>query len=476
MPFMCDELEEQNTNQKYMAVLAQAADAITTAKTIYETAELALNAACSALPCSMFVLQMWHWESPTVAEFSMFKATTGDDLHPSKNVIASLLKQNSIKGAIPDRCQAMLNQKELDKLFPTRKSVPYIQGLKVILPRKETETVVIFLALSGHQLPGLEKYIPLVSTLLNFVLMADSRIRIKQHAANEQQMIARAKHEWQSLIDTLDQMFFLVDESGKVIRANKTLERFGLGQVTNVCGKSILELLSRLGDTPDTLVRQVTHKNKHDYNVDEISNNQRCRVPIFTEWERCWHATHCWGSTEWVITDKHRKRDYQVTMQACTLFFAGDDNKKDNALIMVEEITTKRTAERSLRNSQETLKQILEQKSVHIEEINQRLEGLSMELRQTLEKERKRISSGLHDGIRQLLSAIKSGIDINWHQCDALVREDHDCQLGRVLEKTREALDELHRITVGLQPPMLDELTKLSGRVSELLSFSLVKR
>ncbi len=55
-------------------------------------------------------------------------------------------------------------------------------------------------------------------------------------------LIGRAKREWESLVDSLPQLICLIDDQGYVLRVNRTVERWNLGQVINVRGKRIHEL------------------------------------------------------------------------------------------------------------------------------------------------------------------------------------------------------------------------------------------
>ncbi|MGW8181802.1 MAG: PAS domain-containing protein, partial [bacterium] len=57
------------------------------------------------------------------------------------------------------------------------------------------------------------------------------------------QQVERVKQEWESTIDSLPELVCLVDSRGQVIRANRTVERWNLGQVFSVNGKSFHELL-----------------------------------------------------------------------------------------------------------------------------------------------------------------------------------------------------------------------------------------
>lgn len=62
------------------------------------------------------------------------------------------------------------------------------------------------------------------------------------HAANGFLNIRRAKNEWQATADSLRQIILLVDSEGRVLRANLTLERWGLGSVREVQGRFFHEI------------------------------------------------------------------------------------------------------------------------------------------------------------------------------------------------------------------------------------------
>ncbi|MDM8528939.1 PAS domain S-box protein [Anaerolineales bacterium HSG24] len=55
--------------------------------------------------------------------------------------------------------------------------------------------------------------------------------------------IALAKQEWEITADSLSQLVCLIDNQGRVLRANRTVERWGLAQVTDVEGLEAHELL-----------------------------------------------------------------------------------------------------------------------------------------------------------------------------------------------------------------------------------------
>lgn len=86
------------------------------------------------------------------------------------------------------------------------------------------------------------------------------------------------------------------------------------------------------------------------------------------------------------------------------------------------------------------------------------LQFLSKELILAQESERKRIAAELHDGIGQSLSAIKIGVE-NAQQgmADDMPQLDKKTLMG-IIDKLRDAIEEVRRISMDLRPPMLDDL------------------
>jgi PAS domain S-box-containing protein len=55
--------------------------------------------------------------------------------------------------------------------------------------------------------------------------------------------VVRAKNQWESAIDSLPQLIFLIDLQGKVVRANRSVDSWGVGSVTQIEGKCLHQLL-----------------------------------------------------------------------------------------------------------------------------------------------------------------------------------------------------------------------------------------
>lgn len=75
--------------------------------------------------------------------------------------------------------------------------------------------------------------------------MVDSNMSQKNISDLKQLLpqIEQAKKEWEATVDALPQLICLLDEKGKITRANRTAERWQLATVYNVKGKSLHKIL-----------------------------------------------------------------------------------------------------------------------------------------------------------------------------------------------------------------------------------------
>ena len=55
--------------------------------------------------------------------------------------------------------------------------------------------------------------------------------------------VQKVKSEWESTVDSVAELIFIVRKDGVILRANRTIEQWGLGDVENVKGRSLHELL-----------------------------------------------------------------------------------------------------------------------------------------------------------------------------------------------------------------------------------------
>lgn len=96
-----------------------------------------------------------------------------------------------------------------------------------------------------------------------------------------------------------------------------------------------------------------------------------------------------------------------------------------------------------------------------LRESQQQLKALSLRLINTQEDERKRVAKELHDGIGQILTAVKFGVESSLQLTNC---QEVPCRqsLSAVISVIQNGIDEVRRISKNLWPTMLNEFGLLS--------------
>jgi len=268
--------------------------------------------------------------------------------------------------------------------------------------------------------------------------------------------IIEAKHEWESTFDGIDQLAIIVlDEKLDIIRANKTIENWGWCTVSSVIGLPLFDLVEPIIST---------HKHDEFYhvwlNID---------VNTTTEWESKYNSTG---------------RIYRFSFYP--LKSSGKYNNKNNKCnmaLVIDDITEKKQAVVKLNNyvselelkligknqkllyAKKNLEQKLKKEALTVKKLEnskEKLHQLSNQLITAQEKERKNVSRELHDGIGQILSAIKYQIEgallANKTTNDNVAVATSNYTLEEVLGNVKAAFVEVRRVSMNLRPSMLDEL------------------
>ena len=84
------------------------------------------------------------------------------------------------------------------------------------------------------------------------------------------------------------------------------------------------------------------------------------------------------------------------------------------------------------------------------------------------EAERLRIASELHDGIGQILSVIKLGIENLAKGLDGELVQRHQRNFKSLISMTRHAAEEVRRISMDLHPAMLEAIFLMASPQSAL--------
>ncbi|MGA9351583.1 MAG: response regulator [Anaerolineae bacterium] len=140
--------------------------------------------------------------------------------------------------------------------------LPDLEGIELLAPLKEMHPDMMVIMITAYGSlesavralnEGASGYIikPLnVDEVLAAVREAleKQRLVFEKRQAEEElkellKKIERAKQEWESTADSLPELICLVDDRGRIIRANRIVETWNLGRVVDVKGRGVHELL-----------------------------------------------------------------------------------------------------------------------------------------------------------------------------------------------------------------------------------------
>jgi len=230
-------------------------------------------------------------------------------------------------------------------------------------------------------------------------------------------MLERIKQRWLFAADSMPQLICLVDRAGRVIHANRTLERWYLGEVERV---------------RDLDLHQVLHKHCSDRN---------CQLRLI--WQRSEDALARDGRAEFSVSDSLLKRHFEIRIQM-PLQEEGVAPGDFFAAVVIDDVTR--------------LKNIEEQARLSAQLTQNELWRLSAQHLTIQESERRRVAADLHDGLGQTLSLVKLSIE----DASRSVRDGVSCKTAATLEhlamSMKSALAELRRMSMNLRPATLDDL------------------
>ena len=266
-------------------------------------------------------------------------------------------------------------------------------------------------------------------------------------------VIEQAKREWESVVDSLPQLICLVAPDGTVVRANRTVEWWGIGHVSSVRGTHMHKLLHPGCDDPDCY-------------LEDFLQDLRPRVANGT-------------SLQCEAPDPILKRYLRVQLRPFAVPLANSSAGAPVAVAIVEDITEIKRADDAQRRFQEELERRVEARTAELLLANgalhqliaerERAEAsllqsqselrlLNAQLQTAQEKDRRRIASELHDSVNQTMSAIKISIEHGL----SLVRSNRVDNGLALLDETvpavQGAMEEVRRISMDLRPTTLDDL------------------
>jgi signal transduction histidine kinase/PAS domain-containing protein len=273
-----------------------------------------------------------------------------------------------------------------------------------------------------------------------------------------QSFIVRAKQEWESTVDALPEVICLVDREQRVLRANRAVERWGLGGIRSVLGLPLHTLFHGSCSMGDCELRHALDRLwAHPISVEQVPLDVEDSVLAKT------------------LTLRARPMPspppFDPPSENYAVFVATDTTllrRAQRELRALNRDLECRVAERTaelLEANAELREQVLrrEQAEQALMQSRNELSLLSVQLMVTQENERKRIARELHDGIGQSLSAIKYSIEraIELAKHPRLGSSAKVMQLAVV--HVQKTMDEVRSISDNLHPPVLDDMGAASA-------------
>jgi signal transduction histidine kinase len=320
------------------------------------------------------------------------------------------------------------------------------------------------LALKTCQTPGQDTpsalEIDSVLKLINgFLTRLTERAPQALRDRERQAAIERAKQEWECTADALTAMVCLLNADGFVLRANRVVERWGLGSVSDVIGKHAHTVLHPACSDPHCalarglqealpkLHRGETHEFEF-YSPGKDQTLQFTSRPMRTVDDTS--APPRDTRSVLVVTDVSALRRAQQSLENVNLNLElrvrlrtrelGDSNRD-----LRNEVVQRERAEHELRAS------------------HNELALLSEQLMQAQERERRRIALELHDSVGQSLSAIKYTVERAIIMVQRPVLGSPESVLTLAVQRIHETADSIRAISMNLRPQMLDNLGAASA-------------
>ncbi len=250
--------------------------------------------------------------------------------------------------------------------------------------------------------------------------------------------VLAAKNEWEYCVDSLEhQAMIILDDELKVIRVNRTVELWGWGEAKEVTGIHVLNLIKPA----------IEHDSISDW-IDEW-----CQLDIqqSVEWE-----------SKNFVTGKKFRFSFYPNKDIDSLHH----NDSCYAVLLISDITDDKAhiSKKNYFDDKNVSDEIIDELSRDdnkklIKESEERMHQLADQLINSQEDERKRVSSELHDGVGQMLSALKYQVEsIICESNNSSKQRKSDFVLNDVLDNIKMALSDLRRISVDLQPSVLEDL------------------
>ncbi|GAC1496561.1 MAG: hypothetical protein NVS1B6_01770 [Steroidobacteraceae bacterium] len=271
--------------------------------------------------------------------------------------------------------------------------------------------------------------------------------------------IEKAKQEWECTADALTAVVCLLNADGLILRANRVIEQWRLGSVSDVIGKKAHAVLHpgcvhencRVADWLQNALRKLHGGEPQEFEFYSPAGDQTLQFtlrPMFTGDGGTEELRD--GRSVLVVTDVSALRRAQTALE--------------NVNFNLESRVRMRT--RELNESNRVLRKEVErreQAELELRASRNNLALLSEQLIQAQEVERRRIALELHDSVGQSLSAIKYTVERAIIMVQRPNLGSPESVLSLAVQRIHETVDNIRAISMNLRPQMLDNLGAASA-------------
>ncbi|MEM7344250.1 MAG: ATP-binding protein, partial [Chloroflexota bacterium] len=213
----------------------------------------------------------------------------------------------------------------------------------------------------------------------------ESKRKQVEHALMESlEQIERAKQQWEVTADSLPQLICLINHQGRIIRTNRTIERWNLGKVVTITGKRIDQLLP----------------------TDRTDSAQYFEAFLRDAWKGLTQGK----SANIEVEDKRLKRHLHLYLQPTSLQTGRKGKATDSfAVLIIDDITDRKQSDRLKHEFLSNIGQNLQTPLNSILGYSQiMLTGVEGELDPKIRED----VEAIYDNGQELLSYIKEIIDL----------------------------------------------------------------
>jgi PAS domain S-box-containing protein len=153
---------------------------------------------------------------------------------------------------------------------------------------------------------------------------------------------------------------------------------------------------------------------------------------------------------------RYVRKDGRVVWSLTTVNFLQDAEGKPQFLLgVLEDITSRKLAESSLRETHDHLEKRVEERTAELKQANESLRDLSARLLKVQDDERRRLARELHDSVGQILAALSMNISVVQSQSGKLDSLGSRAVLENA-QLVRQVSNEIRTLSHLLHPPLLE--------------------